>query len=196
MSDTKTVFTNIYNKGIWNNNHSDIPSSGPGSSLKNTVNFRRILDTICDKYSIKTIVDLGCGDLTWIPTTRAFSTCHYTGIDIVPSLIDSHILRYPQHTFLNLNALTDEIPSSDLIIIRDVIFHMSHTEIDQLFKNIRGKYKYYFITSCNNPVNRDTMDKYHFHEVNLSIQPFNMNSQILSIEESEFNRRVVLFNSI
>lgn len=185
------IFSNIYRNGLWNDSRNDIPRSGPGSSLVNTTNFREFFDTFCENDAIDSILDIGCGDLTWMPLTKTFQTKKYTGIDIVQSLIDSHSVKYPQHSFLCLDAVAEDIPSADVICIRDVIFHLSIKDVQTLLGKI--KCKYLFVTSSRNEVNHDTFDQYHFHTINLTKPPFNMVNYIKTIYEPEFNRDVFIY---
>jgi 2-polyprenyl-3-methyl-5-hydroxy-6-metoxy-1,4-benzoquinol methylase len=185
------IFNKIYKNGIWNQQRSDIPKSGPGSSLENTVKFREFFDEFCIKNNIESVLDIGCGDLTWMPLTTTFQTKKYTGIDIVQSLIDQHSVTYPEHTFLCLDAVVQDIPSADVICIRDVLFHLSIEDIQSLLKKL--KCKYLFVTSCRNDINNDVFDTYHFHEINLTKSPFNMYNYIHSIYEQEFNRDVFIY---
>lgn len=194
MSDRTSIFNNIYINGTWNNKRHDIPLSGPGSSLENTIHFRNTLDTFCKKHTIESIVDIGCGDLTWMPQMDVFKTIKYTGIDIVENLITAHSIKYPQHTFIHMDAVKTCPPMADLVIIRDVLFHLKHEEIHKLFENIKGMYKYYVFTSCNNTVNTNILNMYHFHEVNLNIAPFNFSKSTLSIYEEKFNRNVFFYS--
>ena len=193
MSDRLVTFNNIYKNGIWNSNRSDIPLSGPGSSIENTIKFRNTLDAFCKLHNIESIVDIGCGDLTWMPQMDIFKTIKYTGIDIVESLISAHSIKYPQHTFIHMDAVMSQPPNADLVIIRDVLFHLKHEEILDLFKHINGKYKYYVLTSCSNIINTNILNKYNFHEVNLNIEPFNFNRPSQSIYEQKFNRNVYFY---
>jgi hypothetical protein len=194
-SDLKTVFTDIYTNGIWKDDRADSPLSGPGSSLASSKGFCEFIDTVCRTKNIKTVVDIGCGDLTWMPTTAAFRNLVYTGIDIVPSLIESHKVNYPRHTFLTLNVVSEEVPPGDLVILRDVLFHLSHADILKVLRNIKDKFKYYVVTSCNNKINDDTLDKYHYHRVNLTIDPFNLTHHRETLREPEFDRNVFLFDN-
>jgi len=193
--DRKETFSRIYDDGIWNQNKPDVPKSGPGSSLANSKAFCAFLDSFCKERSITSIVDIGCGDLTWMPNTEAFRTCKYTGIDIVPSLIEAHKARYPSQTFLNLDAVTEEVPSGDLVIIRNVLFHLSLDHIQTVLQNIRNKFKYSILTSCNNTVNDDRLDQWHYHQINLTIAPFHLTRSICSLDEPVFNRRVLVFQN-
>ena len=185
------IFTNIYSNGLWNNSRSDIPRSGPGSSLVNTIKFREFFDTFCEADGIESVLDIGCGDLTWMPLTKTFQTKKYTGIDIVKSLVHLHSVTYPQHTFLCLDAVSQEIPSADVICIRDVLFHLSIEDIQILLGKL--KCKYLFVTSCRNHVNNNSFDRYHYHTINLTKLPFNMTNYIKSIYEPEFNRDVFIY---
>ena len=187
------IFSNIYRNGLWNNSRSDIPRSGPGSSLVNTIKFREFFDTFCEANAIESVLDIGCGDLTWMPLTKTFQTKKYTGIDIVKSLIDSHITKYPQHTFLCLDAVAQDIPSADVICIRDVLFHLSIEDIQTLLGKLRCKYL--FATSCRNSSNTNTLqsNKCCFHLINLRLKPFEMTNFIRSIYEPEFDRDVLIF---
>lgn len=193
MTDRENIFKNIYSNGIWNDNNVNIPLSGPGSTLENTALFRLFFDNFCIENNIKSIVDIGCGDLTWMTTTNAFKLLNYTGIDIVESLIISHKKKYSNHTFIQMDVVKNQPPSADLVIIRDVLFHLTHSEINDLFKNIKGLYKYIILTSCNNIKNIDTLNQYHFHEVNLNIEPFNFKIPALKLCEEKFNRNVYFY---
>ena len=191
----ETIFSKIYEHNVWNNNDSNVPLSGPGSSLENTKIFRQFLEATIDKYDIKSVIDLGCGDCTWIPTTKTFSI-DYMGIDIVESVINKNITKYG-NKFVHGNIIEMEIPKGDLFIIRDVIFHMKLDNILKLFNNIKDKFKYIMITSCINLKNKDQLDdKYHYTEVNLNIEPFNKTKYLDIIYEKEFSRNVILYESI
>lgn len=186
----KIRFENIYKKDIWNCNG---VRSGHGSELKQTVNIRSFLDKFIPENSIKTVVDLGCGDLNWVKHTQAF-VIDYTGIDIAEPLIEEHKLNYIDKKFYSKDIVKDEIPECDLIIIHDVIFHIKIKDILDLFENIKHKFKYLLITSCNNFVNEDKHNiPYHFSKVNLEITPFNKTKGVMAADESHSDRKVLLF---
>jgi len=192
--DRQKIFNAIYANGIWNNSSPTIPKSGPGSSVKNTQSFRSFFDTFCEKNDVKEVLDIGCGDLTWMPLTTTFQTKRYTGIDIVQSLIDSHRIKYPQHTFLCLDAITQDLSYSEVVIIRDVLFHLTIEDIQTLLAKIRCKYL--IMTSCKNAKNTNHFDRCHYHTINLTIEPFNMVNYIESLYEPEFNRNVHIYQRI
>jgi len=56
---------------------------GWGSTLEATKPIRAALPGLLEKYKIKSILDIGCGDLNWIHDL--INDIHYTGIDwIIP----------------------------------------------------------------------------------------------------------------
>lgn len=174
--ENKKIFENIYNKGIWNNNNPAIPFSGPGSLIQNTAEFSTVLNEFIYKNGCTSVLDLGCGDLNWIPETPFFKddNIKYTGVDVVESLITSHSSKYPIKTFLNKDiTLYKDMEFASIIIIRDVIFHLKNYEILAIFENIKNKFKYLAITNCKNEVNSDNLNFYQFSYKNLHKEPFN-----------------------
>jgi hypothetical protein len=71
------------------------------------------------------MVDIGCGDLQWIPTLIEQTGIAYTGIDCVPRLIESHRKKYKAMTFLHsdLTQSVDILPPADMYFIKDVFQH-------------------------------------------------------------------------
>ena len=195
MTARANTFHAIYANGVWNDNNPQVPLSGPGSSMTTTASFRAYLDTFCEANDIKSIVDIGCGDLTWMPSTRAFTSCAYTGLDIVPTLIDQHRVKYPQHTFAVCDVIRDELPSGDVAIIRDITFHMKHEELVVFLKKLVGKFRFCFITSCANSINEPSLDRWHYHKVNLFVVPFSFKEFVDKISEPYFDRYVYLFTA-
>jgi hypothetical protein len=190
--DRKKVFESIYKNNIWSHS-SSTPLSGIGSTLKSTQSFRDYLDMFCEEKNIQTIVDLGCGDLTWIPTTNFFKTKRYIGVDIVASLIESHKITYPKQSFFVIDIVTDPLPKGDVAILRDVLFHLNMKDIQIIIDKLKGQYSYLFVTSCLNSVNNHAI-QHTFHPINLEIEPFNLKGYIDKIHEIEWNRNILLFD--
>lgn len=199
MADNKAVFENIYNNKLWNNGRTNIPLSGPGSSLENTKQCSSILNKFIYDNNCKSVLDLGCGDLTWISKTQFFNdtSIKYTGVDVVESLITSHSTNYPENTFICKDLVTydnNNIEFASLIIIRDVIFHLKNDEILSIFKNIKNKFDFLLITSCKNDINMDNFDKWHFSNKNIHKKPFNKSHYFEKcIDEPVFNRNVYIY---
>jgi SAM-dependent methyltransferase len=194
----KSVFENIYEKSLWNNGDANVPLSGPGSSLENTKEYSTRLTKFIYDNECKSVLDLGCGDLTWIPQTQFFNDngIKYTGVDVVESLIVSHRTKFPEKHFLckDITSYRD-IDDVDIIIIRDVIFHLTNDEILSIFDNIKNKFQFIIITNCRNSVNKDNFDRWHFSEKNIHIEPFNKSQNVLmQMNEPVFNRNVLIYS--
>ena len=193
----KSRFETIYEKNVWNDGKSFIPLSGPGSSLKNTEHISDFLTRFIYEQRCTSVVDLGCGDLTWISKTAFFNddTIAYTGIDIAESLITRHSQAYPRKLFLNKDIVCcGDIAPCSLIILRDVIFHLSIRDVESLFRNIHGKFGFIAITSCKNRKNRDDFDQYHYTERNLHLHPFRISKQYIDVcVEPVFKRRFYIY---
>jgi mannosyltransferase OCH1-like enzyme len=186
-------FTDIYNNNIWrggNACNNTIPVSGPGSTLVNAKPTVQLLS----KLEFSSVLDLGCGDLTWISQTGLFNK-DYTGYDIVEELIESNKERYPDKEFDCKNIIKDKLKDADLLIVRDVLFHLKIEDILALFQNIVNyNFKYIFLTSCRNEKNVDSLNKYHFHQINLTKPPFNIAIDQILYRNSEeaFNRDIFI----
>lgn len=197
-SEYKSIFEDIYKKSLWNNGNTNVPLSGPGSSLENTKFYSEVLNKFIYDNECKTVLDLGCGDLTWIPNTPFFNdnNIKYTGVDIVESLITSHLTKFPQKQFLCKDiTIYNDFDKVDIIIIRDVIFHLKNNDILSIFENIKNKFKFIIITSSKNNVNTDAFDIWHFSSKNIHIEPFNKSQDVLiKIEEHVFNRDALIYS--
>ena len=195
--ENKQIFKNIYEKQLWNNGNPFIPLSGPGSSLENTKKCSKMLNEFIYNNNCKSVLDLGCGDLNWISKTQFFndSNIKYTGIDVVESLITSHLKKYSQKLFFCKDiTMNKDFDNADIIIIRDVIFHLKNEEILSIFNNIKHKFKFLLITSCKNEINSDKFDKWHFSQKNINIEPFNKSYTFqIKIDEPVFNRSVYIY---
>lgn len=193
----KCIFENIYEKQLWNDSDPSIPLSGPGSSLENTKDYSNMLTKFIYDNECKSLLDLGCGDLTWISKSSFFNDTNikYTGVDIVESLITLHLSKFPEKQFLCKDiTIYKDFDNADIIIIRDVIFHLKNEQILSIFNNIKNKFKFLIITNCKNELNTDNFDKWYFSRKNILIEPFNKsNNFIMKLEEPKFNRNVLIY---
>ena len=192
--DRVNRFNIIYRDEIWRGECKDTPRSGPGSSMEATQPLREFIDRFVTSYNIESIIDIGCGDLSWMPLTQAFKSCQYTGIDINEQLIEQHTKEFPQHSFICQDVVLDIPAKGDLVIIRDVIFHMAHEEVISMLVNSKRKFRYFLITSCQNAYNNSGFNEYHFHDLNLFLPPFGFSQYLWRVSEPTFNRYVYLFS--
>lgn len=199
-SNWQELFTSIYEQQLWNGRNPDVPLSGPGSSLSTTQNLRNALETYLTRYNIKTVLDLGCGDLTWIKTTSIFkNSITYIGYDVVPSLIKSHSNEYaadPSKRFVlqDITAPNTRFPKADLVLVRDVLFHLPSKNVLSLLDNLRNSdFSYVLLTSHAVEVNTDNFDRWHYRPINLLRPPYSLPLPTSRIPEPAFHREVYFY---
>ena len=177
----KKEFTSIYK----NNEFGSLESkSGPGSTLEETVELRQRLVDIIEKYNIKSIVDVPCGDWNWMREI-ADKLEHYIGGDIVEECVLDNKRKYGTENinFINFNLLIDTLPKADLLLVRDVIGHYPLYEGKIILENIlNSECKYFLSTTTLNVIRGGDFSNYKNKEieyygrhymVNLLSEPFN-----------------------
>lgn len=144
---TKKAMEQVYEMKLWGNNNTQF-YSGEGSHDPEII--RPYLEVVLTFFkSFKTplaVCDLGCGDFNigkhLVPFTKT-----YHAIDIVENLIDYNNAKYKaEHLdFKCLDIAVDELPDGDCAIIRQVLQHLSNTEVKNVLKKLI-KYKYIILT--------------------------------------------------
>ncbi len=170
----KNAFNTTYSKNLWSDPES---KSGTGSNLKSTMQVRNHLQVLLSRLKIKSIGDLGCGDFNWMKETD-LSGINYVGIDIVQDIIHENTLHYSSSyiSFKTSNIIQDPIDKCDLIILRDVMVHLTFETCFHLLNNIiKSKSKYLYVTTfLNDRVNTDLVQNGHqWRSLSLQNAPFN-----------------------
>ena len=91
MDDWKTLYKNGGWEGV---------GSGTGSLLKNNLILIEWFVDFIRSNNIKSILDVACGDMQWIPFLLERVNVSYLGIDYVDYLIDSNKKMYPHLSFV------------------------------------------------------------------------------------------------
>jgi hypothetical protein len=183
MSDLKNKikdnFTNTYKNDLWRMDNGE-SKSGLGSSLSYTVNFRRELLEIIEKYNLIKIFDCSCGDWNWMKTIKE-SLPYYIGNDIVEELVHNNTLKYGSdkiHFVCNdmlsqLKTYTDN--ELDLVICRHTLEHLPTDYSIEVLIEIKRVSKYSIITSTKyyDKENIDIeMDGHTYRPINLNKEPY------------------------
>ena len=140
-------FTIIYDKNAWGSKES---VSGSGSTLEKTESIRKLLPVLINDFSIKSILDVPCGDFNWMQKVNLYGL-RYVGGDIVEALI----LRLQRDfnadniTFHLLDITKDPFPKSDLVLNRDCLFHLSYQDILAVLDNFLFSGSSYFLTTSH-----------------------------------------------
>lgn len=146
-SSTQEVMDSIYKKKVWGGRKYDF-YSGQGSHLPKIVDpYVRKMVQFLGAFDPKlTVCDLGCGDFN-VGKRLVDSAVKYTGVDIVPELITRNKERFKDSKleFSCRNIVTDDLPMSDCILVRQVLQHLSNDEIVPVIGKLK-KFKYIVVT--------------------------------------------------
>ncbi|MEG4179544.1 MULTISPECIES: class I SAM-dependent methyltransferase [unclassified Microcoleus] len=149
LQSSRERFNEIYSKNLWSDPES---GSGSGSNLAATESLRTALPRIFEKYDIRRVLDVPCGDFNWMRLViEGNQNLYYTGGDIVGSLIIDNNARYASErvNFLEIDLTNDELPSADLLIVRDCLFHLSFSDILKAKRNISRSNIRYLLTTTH-----------------------------------------------
>ncbi len=186
----KEEFTRIYSENAWGGYES---RSGTGSSLAHTKDLIPQLQALYEELNIKKILDIPCGDFNWIKNIEMTPDTEYIGADIVEELIEDNNKKYSQNdigktkiNFKHKDITKDDLPDSDLIIVRDCFVHLTFDQILEAFENLkRTTYKYILTTSfVNQANNNDISYAGDWRPVNLTKIPFNLKQPIKTLNEN------------
>tara|TARA_B100001113_G_scaffold303808_1_gene263880 strand:- start:141 stop:854 length:714 start_codon:yes stop_codon:yes gene_type:complete len=200
----KKIFTSIYKSKHWVQNPNDLSNqfisvSGPGSNTysdqyKNLIkNFYLIID----KYEIKSIIDIPCGDFLWIKKIIHEKKIKYLGVDIVEELIKENKSKYQNE---NINFSTGDIVSFeikekyDLILVRDLLIHLDNIDIIKILNNLKKmNVKYLAINNYEINKNKDVIIGQH-RQVNILIEPYNFPRPIFSFNDHAKDKFIYIYD--
>lgn len=140
------IFSGIYKRNEWGGAPGTF-YSGDGTHHPDTQQYiDQVRKFIVDR-SIGSILEIGCGDFHVSGQILKEIDVTYTGGDVVAALIDHHQQNYQTEKirFLKINAIEDELPNAELIIIRQVLQHLSNEHIQKILVKLSG-FKYALIT--------------------------------------------------
>lgn len=175
------VFAKIYTDKVWGQDEDGNGTSGSGSSMENTIVYRAFLENFLEKYNIKSVVDVGCGDWQFSKSID-WTGIDYLGYDVVQSVIENNEKQYSNSNihFIFENAITANLPSADLLICKDVLQHLSFEDVYRMILQFK-KFKYCLIT---NDVNSNSLTTYNtqiasggYRELDLTQPPFSISGQ-------------------
>lgn len=171
-------FTEKYIKNSWDGKES---KSGSGSSLKNNELLLENLEEFVVDYQINTIIDCGCGDFNWMKKFKFHLIKSYLGVDIVEPLIHENKKVYETNIikFEHLNVIDKEINEFDMVICKDVLFHLSFKDALLTIDNFKkSRSKYLISTTFYDYVNTN-INSGNWRPINLQTEPFLLGDPIL-----------------
>jgi SAM-dependent methyltransferase len=165
------VFDDIYKGNGWGF------GSGHGSLPRVTKGYRAYIELFLRENDIKTVVDLGCGDWQFSRLIN-WGDVQYTGLDIVPSVVEEDQKKFGKANinFKLIKAGQTDLPKADLIIVKDVLQHMSTAAVQEFVKKALPRYKFALITNCSEPANdlNIEIEEGGFRPLDLRAKPYNV----------------------
>lgn len=192
-SKLMNVFEEIYEKNVWTY------GSGHGSLPEATKGYRRFLEKFIKKNRIKTIVDFGCGDWQFSKLVN-WQDVKYHGYDIVDSLIEFNIKNYG-NTNIKFSLTPDswlDLKEAELLIVKDVLQHLSNEEVTKFINIASKKYKFMLITNGTNPskMTNSEIKTGEYRPLDIRKNPFNLKAnRTYSFKGPRKNARKLNFSS-
>lgn len=164
--------------------------SGPGSTTANAVEVSSLIQETIKEYEIKSILDLGCGDWNWFQHIQ-LEGIEYQGWDADMDMIIQNQFNHGKSNinFYVKDIVQDNYPDVDLIICRDVLFHMPIALANHVILKSKSACKYFISTSFRE-INTNTGIahglNWGYYSINLNKNPFN-----LFCDEMKFKREML-----
>ena len=171
--DLAARFRRIHRTNLWGAVGS---VSGLGSESDATASLRQRLPGLLRGLGATSLLDAPCGDGGWISDLDFGMP--YTGVDVVPELIDDLRCRPQQggipRTYLLADITCDSLPRADAILCRDCLVHLSFANIAAAVANFRRSGSEWLITTTF-PELRTNIDceDGDWRALNLALAPFN-----------------------
>jgi SAM-dependent methyltransferase len=167
-------FATIYATDEWGQ------GSGEGSLPVHTRGYAAFIEGFIREIPIRSVLDVGCGDWQFSRFIN-WGDCSYHGVDVVPAVIEANRKNFAKdnRSFDLYDGDFSQLPEADLLIIKDVLQHLSAPQI-QAFLSILPRYPFALITNCINPTgstdNGDIPDG-EFRYLDLTLPPFNLKAE-------------------
>ena len=133
------AFDEVYRKGLWRQGDS---SSGLGSEGLMAERYVELVLEYTSKHRLCTVVDAGCGDFS-IGSRLAQNFDRYMAFDVSQFIIETNKRRYADFrkknvTFDVADMTSSAFPQADLILIRQVLQHLTNAQIERVLKNLEA----------------------------------------------------------
>ena len=155
--------------------------SGSGSSKEATDIIKDELINFIDKYSIKSMLDIPCGDWHWMSDID-LNGVEYIGGDIVKDIIDSNSEKFSSNKtkFFEIDIINDNLPKVDLVFVRDCFVHLEYDDIVKALKNISASGSKYLVSTTfpGHKINGVIVNKDRWRKLNLTKAPFLLTKEL------------------
>jgi SAM-dependent methyltransferase len=173
------TFDRIYAEGTWGKDAAGKGTSGTGSTLAITREYRAYLEDFLKKHDVKSVVDAGCGDWSF-SSAIDWGNASYLGVDIASDVIATNRRKHETDKIeFQVGDITDELPAAELLISKDVLQHLSNELVHKFIRNnLRTRnYKWVILTNDRGSDNRDVASG-GYRAIDLAAPPFEVSGLI------------------
>ncbi len=182
------VFQRIHRQNLWGDPES---VSGTGSGWAATAVARRDLPELFSRLGVRAVLDAPCGDFHWMRMVVG-ALERYTGVDIVPELIQRNAATFGSETvsFLCADISADPLPPADLVLCRDCFIHLPTRMIRAALQNFHSTdARYLLLTSDLDAEAYHDIPIGSFRRINFTRAPFNFPAPSVALSEEETGNR-------
>jgi hypothetical protein len=185
-----------FTKGWTQTRSNDYTVCGSGSLIINCKEWINTINKFIDDNPIKTINDIGCGDLNFVKETNIIEkNIDYLGYDFIVRNTNVNLKRFNK----SFNIATDTPRKCDLCICKDVLNHLEMKQILTALENIKRTSKFLMVTNYPNNFNKTAeLNNYdaRWENINFNIHPYNLKEYLINTIKVCHNRDKNIFISI
>lgn len=166
-------FREAYGSRAWVTGDGQLSLSGLGSEASATRSVVEALPALLVRLGCETLLDVGCGDWNWMREVHL--PCDYVGVDIVPEVIEAN-RRYEGVGvgFQVADAIEGPLPRADVVLCREVLFHLSFSDGMAALANIRGAGRWLLATSDTEIWFNSDVATGDYRRINLERTPYRL----------------------
>lgn len=142
------AFERIYACAAWGGEPANRkPRSGSGSTGRYAAEYCVMIERLLKAHKTRSVADLGCGNFN-IGAVIASMVPQYVGVDIAQSVISHNTRAYAgEHVrFVRADVTSDPLPAADVALVRQVLQHLTNTEIKAALSNTLSIYPVVYVT--------------------------------------------------
>jgi hypothetical protein len=196
-----SIFSKIYKENLWaEGSTAEGFYSGSGTYSPAGRAYVDFIAGFIQSHKIRSMTDIGSGDFSiGKAITTNLPTLEYNGVDVACEVVAFNEKKYGSDRirFFCADASKENIPDADLLTIRQVLQHLSNSDIERILEHM-SKFKFALITehvlnppyllegNIDKPSGKSTRAGFG-SAVLISQPPFNINcKEVLRCQEDEF----------
>ena len=196
-------FKNIYKKHSWGKSKVEdervakVQGSGTGSTLNWAQEAMATLNILINEIKLAhgkeiiNILDIPCGDFVWMSRfLQGRRDVNYTGMDIVPSLIDNHksaFKKEPYLSFIHQDIVKTPLHHGyDLILCRHMLQHLTTSDVIKVLSHFSNSGSLYLLTTTmpvSSKTNLLSLRGGRYRNLNLEIPPVQLEPPLCLVHD-------------